>query len=531
MLPISFRFPSADRRPAWRWTGGAGAWATVLAAGLVGGVLAGLAGCAAGPDYARPPLDVPAAFKEVGPWKVAQPQPAAAGQPGWQAFGDGTLDQLIAQADAANQTLRQAEAQYRQAHALAAQARAAYWPSLGLTAGASRARSNSSGTDRTANDVNLGLAASWEPDLWGSVRRSVEAGEAGSQASADDLAAARLSIQAELAQDYWQLRVTDLLRALYAATVRADAATLKLTRSQYAAGVALRSDVALAESQLASTQAQAVDLDATRSQLEHAIAVLVGQAPATFSLASVEPADESSATSAAAAPAPLASAALARLQARLPVIPAGVPSALLERRPDIAAAERRVAQANANIGVARAAYFPSLVLGADGGFNGTGLGVLFDTPSRVWSLGATLAQTLFDGGLRASRSDQAVAAYDGTVALYRQTVLTSFQQVEDNLAALRVLGQEIVLQDRAVQAARTAERSALAQYRAGTGSYLAVLTAQTLLLGNQRAAAQTVGRQLAASVSLISATGGGWQATPSAVARADIALQPWHPTP
>jgi NodT family efflux transporter outer membrane factor (OMF) lipoprotein len=451
-----------------------------------------LAGCAAGPDYVRPALDVPAAYKEVGPWKAAEPGRIDAQHAWWALFGDDTLNALIVQANAANQNIRQAEAQYRQANALAAQARAALWPSLGLSAGASRARTNSSGL-RLGNDVDLVSSASWEPDLWGSVRRGVEAGDAGARASADDLAGARLSIQAALAQDYLQLRVTDLLRDLYAATTAAYARSLQLTQSQYAAGVALRSDVALAESQLKTAQAQAVDLDATRSQLEHAIAILTGQAPATFAL-------------------PQVSLTPAGLKARLPVIPTGLPSELLERRPDIAGAERRVAVANANIGVAQAAFFPTLVLNAGGGFNGSSLGSLFDTPSRVWSLGATLAQTLFDGGARSARSAQAVAAYDGAVAQYKATVLGGFQQVEDNLAILRVLDQESGLQDDAVAASQLAERSALSQYRAGTTSYLSVVTAQALSLSNQRSATQLVGRRLAASVSLITATGGGWTA-------------------
>jgi len=450
-----------------------------------------LAACAAGPDYVRPTLELPDAYKEVGPWKTAEPRPADSAQPWWEAYADPVLNGLMQDAERANQSLRVAEAQYRQAQALADAARAGYYPTLGVNAGAQRARTNTNGV-RTGNTVGLGAAASWEPDLWGSVRRSVESGEAGAQASADDLAAAHLSIQAALAQDYLQLRITDQQRELYAATTEAYARALKLTQAQRAAGVALLSDVALAESQLTSAQAQGVDLDAQRAQLEHAIAILTGRAPAAFSLAP------------ASAAQPFA--------VQLPASPAGLPSQLLERRPDIAAAERRVALANANIGVARAAYFPNLLLSAGGGFNAAGLGSLFDTPSRVWSLGAALAQTVFDGGLRRAHDAQAVAAYDASVAQYKQTVLTGFQQVEDNLATLRVLATESELQARAVTAAQTAERLALSQYRAGTATYLAVVTAQTLSLANQRAAVQLRGRQLAASVALVTATGGGWNA-------------------
>lgn len=453
-----------------------------------------LSACAAGPDYVRPALPVPAAYKEAGDWKPAEPRPAASGLAWWKAYGDPVLDGLEADADHANQNIRESEAAYRQAKALADADRAGLFPSIGLDAGAERARSNANGV-HTGNSVSLGLAASWEPDLWGGVRRQVEAGNAGAQASADDLAAARLSIQTTLAQDYLQLRIADQQRDLYAATVDAYTKALKLTRAQHDAGVALQSDVALAEAQLAQAQAAAVDLEAARAQLEHAIAVLTGRAPAQFTLA------------AAPAGQPLALST--------PAMPAGLPSALLEHRPDIAAAERRAAAANAGIGVARAAYFPQLTLGASGGFSAAALGSLFDAPARVWSLGAALAQALFDGGLRGARSAQAEAAYDVAVAQYKQTVLGGFQQVEDQLALLRLLDQEATLQDQAVRASQQAERLALAQYRAGTASYLGVVTAQTLSLNNQRSAVQLRGRLVAASISLVAATGGGWSASDS----------------
>jgi len=452
-------------------------------------VAALLSACAAGPDYVRPTLAVPAAYKESGDWKPADPRPVASGLAWWQAYGDPVLNTLMTDAERANQNIRQAEAAYRQAKALADADHAGLFPSLGLNGGATRALGNSSGV-RMGNDVSLGLAASWEPDLWGSVRRTIEAGNAGAQASADDLAAARLSIQTTLAQDYLQLRIADQQRDLYAATIEAYAKALRLTRAQHDAGVALQSDVALAESQLAQAQAAAVDLEATRTQLEHAIAVLTGRAPAQFTLA----------------PAP----ANQPLALRMPASPVGLPSQLLEQRPDIAGAERRAALANATIGVAKAAYFPQLTLSASGGFNAATLGNLFDTPSRVWSLGAALAQTVFDGGLRRAHTAQAQAAYDVAAAQYKETVLSAFQQVEDQLALLRLLDRESVLQDQAVRSSQQAEQLALNQYRAGTASYLSVVTAQTLSLTNHRTAVQLRGRLMAASISLVAATGGGW---------------------
>ena len=462
-----------------------------------------LSACAAGPDYVRPKMDVPAAWKESGDWKPADPRPAASGLAWWEAWGDPVLNGLMADAQAANQNIRQAEAAYRQARALADADRAGLFPAIGLNAGAQRARTNTTGTRtgvRTGDAFSTGLAASWEPDLWGSVRRTIESGDAGAQASADDLAAARLSIQTTLAQDYLQLRIADQQRDLYATTVEAYAKALKLTRAQHAAGITLQSDVALAESQLAQAQAAAVDLEATRAQLEHAIAVLTGRAPAQFALARA-PANQ-----------PLA--------LRQPASPAGMPSALLEHRPDIAGAERRAAAANANIGVAKAAYFPQLTLSATGGFGAAAMGNLFDTPSRVWSLGAALAQTIFDGGLRRAHTAQAEAAYDVAVAQYKETVLGAFQQVEDDLALLRLLDQETALQDQAVRSSQQAEQLALNQYRAGTATYLAVVTAQTLSLTNERTAVQLRGRLLAAGLSLVAATGGGWSAQDTPVAAA-----------
>ena len=466
-----------------------------------------LSACAVGPDYVRPTLDVPAAYKETGDWKTAQPQPVASGPDWWQLWADPVLDGLERDAAAANQDLALAEAQYREAQALADAARASLFPTLGLNVGADRARGKTStGAVATGNSFSTGLAASWEPDLWGSVRRSVEAGNASAQASADDLAAARLSVQASVAQDYVQLRIVDEQRDLYAATVAAYTKALQLTQAQHAAGIVLQSDVALAESTLAQAQAAAVDLDASRAQLEHAIAVLTGRAPARFSLA------------------PLPAGQFRMLP---PPGPAQLPSALLEHRPDIAAAERRAAAANANIGVAKAAYFPNLTLSASGGFGAAALTNLFDTPSRVWSLGAALAQTVFDGGLRRAHTAQAEAAYDAAAAQYKQTVLAGLQQVEDNLANLRLLDQEAGFQAQAVRSAQLAERLALNQYRGGTNSYLNLVTAQALSLSSQRAAVVLRGRQLAAGITLITATGGGWSAAdPVVPAQAAASAQP-----
>ncbi|WP_075258525.1 efflux transporter outer membrane subunit [Herbaspirillum camelliae] len=462
-----------------------------------------LGGCAVGPDYARPALDLPQAYKEAGPWKPAAPRQIDDHQPWWEAYNDPILNALMAQANAANQTIQQAAAQYRQAQASAEVARASLWPTIGAQAGATRAQTNTNGVQRLGNTYSAGLNASWEADLWGRIRRGAEAGDANAQASAASLAAARLSIQATLAQDYLQLRVTDLQKDLYRRTVAAYTRSLQLTTHQYQAGTALRSDVAQAETQLRAAQAQLIDLDDTRNQLEHAIAMLIGKAPAQFSLPALQPATASDSAIDANA---------ARLQGSLPQIPVGLPSELLERRPDIANAERLAAAANANIGVARAAYFPTLTLSASGGYNSLAFANLFNTPSRVWSLGSALAETLFDGGARSARNDAAVAAYDAAVAQYKQTVLGGLQEVEDKLSTLRVLDQESAVQAQAVQSAQLAERLAMRQYEAGTVTYLSVVTTQATSLSNQRNAVTLLGRQLVASVALIKATGGGWQA-------------------
>ena len=453
-----------------------------------------LAGCASGPDYVHPDFPPPAAYKEAGPWKPAQPQEADANQPWWTRYGDADLDGLVAQANAASQDMRIAEAQYRQARAAAQLARAGFWPTVGAGVSVGRARTQNTTGPVTMGSNILTLDASWEPDIWGRVQRSVEAGEAAAQASAADLAAARLSIQTELVQDYLQLRVTDAQKDLLLQTVEEYRKALALTRSQYAAGVVSGADVALAETQLQATRAQAIDLDVQRAQLEHAIAMLTGRAPAEVSI-TARPAGD-------------------------------LPSQLLERRPDIAAAERRAAAANASIGVAQSAYFPNLMLSASDGFASDGFSQWLTAPNHIWSLGAALAATIFDGGARRAQTDVAVAAYDGAVAQYKRTVLAGLQEVEDNLVALRVLGEESAVQDAAVRAAGVAARASLAQYRAGTAIYLAVVTSQSALLTNQRTAVQLLGRRLVANAALVSALGGGW----NAAELADAAL-PAAPTP
>jgi NodT family efflux transporter outer membrane factor (OMF) lipoprotein len=458
--------------------------------------IATIAGCTVGPDYVRPSAPVAAQYREnpptTGDWKTAQPRVVDPSTDPWSVFNDPTLIDLINEASRANQSVAQADANYRAARALVVLARSALFPTIGASAGVTRSRSPSNATrggSEVDNAHTITLQASWEPDLWGSVRRSVEAADASAQSSAANLAAVRLSIQSEVAQDYLGLRINDELHDLLQSSVDAFDKALKLSQSQFKAGTVSRSDVALATALLKSTQSQLTDVAATRAVFEHAIAVLLGKSPSEFTLP----------------PAPL--------KAVLPAVPVGLPSDLLERRPDIAFAERQAAAANANIGVAQAAYYPSLLLGASGGDSLAGLSQFFSAPGRVWSLGATLAQVLFDGGARHARTDQATASFDAAVAQYRQTVLSGFQEVEDNLATLRVLEDEQASDDDAVSASRDAERIALSQYRAGTTTYLSVITAQTTALSNARVAVQLRGRRYSASVSLIRAIGGGWSDT------------------
>lgn len=453
-----------------------------------------LPGCTVGPDYVRPEVETPASFKEG--WKQAEPRDHEKRGRWWEAFDDPLLNRLQEQVDISNQNLAKAEAQFRQASALVESARAAYFPTL--TGGISTTRSRSSSTTvaqpssvpvsrGVVTSHNLPFNASWEADVWGKISRTVEANTAGAQASAADLEAARLSAQAQLAQNYFQLRALDAQQQLLEDTVAAYEKSLQLTQNRYAAGVVAKADVVQAQTQLKTTQAQAIDVGVQRAQLEHAIALLVGKPASSFAIPR------------------------APLSAAPPEVPSALPSELLERRPDIAAAERRVAAANAQIGVANAAFFPSFTLSAATGFQSATMAQWLTAPSRFWSIGPAVSLLIFDGGLRRIQNDQAVAAYDATVATYRQTVLAAFQEVEDNLAALRILQQEASVQDEALQSARQSVALTTNQYKAGTVSYLNVIAVQTTALGNERTAVDILNRRLAASVLLVKALGGGWR--------------------
>ncbi len=448
-----------------------------------------LAACTVGPEYVRPDAETPPAYKEADGWKQAQPSDHVLRGDWWEAFNDPLLSELEKQVSISNQTLAQAEALYRQARALVQSARSGYVPVISAGASADRSRSSANG-----NTINRGVRngyaisadAAWELDLWGRIRRSVESSQANAQASAADLESLRLSAQAELAQNYFLLRSLDTQKQILDDTIAAYAKSLQLTENQYAAGIVARADVVQAQTQLKSTQAQALDIGVQRAQLEHAIALLIGKPASSFSIAP------------------------ALLTAIPPAIPVGMPSELLERRPDIAAAERAMAAANAEIGVAKAAYYPTLTLSAVAGFQGSTLANLISAPNRFWSVGPGLAQTLFDGGARRALTDQAMAAYDANVAFYRQTVLTGFAEVEDALAALRILEEEARIQEEAVQSARQSVQLTINQYKSGLVSYLNVIVVQTSALGLERNAVDIRNSRLAASVALIRALGGGW---------------------
>ena len=479
---------------------------------LASALLVLVSGCTVGPNYVRPSMWSPDSYKELDGWKIANPRDGLARGSWWEIFGDPQLNALEARVGISNQNLAVAEAQYRNARALVREARAAYFPTVTLGVGFTRSRQSStfgvgssggsstgtstsgtsssvgSSSSRAVSDFQMGLDFSWELDVWGRIRRTVESNQASAQASAGDLEAARLSFQAELAQDYFQLRTVDAQKQLLDETVSAFEKFLRLTQDRFASGVASQADVVQAETQLKTTQAQAIDVGVERAQLEHAIAILMGQAPSSFALL----------------PTPLT--------ATPPAIPVGVPSELLERRPDIAAAERRVAAANAQIGVAVASFYPAITLNASSGFESSSLAKWFTAASHFWSVGPGISQTVFDGGLRRAQTDAARAAYDATVATYRQTVLAAFQGVEDNLAALRILEAENAVQDQAVKAARKSVDLTTNQYKAGTVSYLNVITVQTIALTDEITAIQIAGRRMAAAVLLVQALGGGWTA-------------------
>jgi len=470
-------------------------------------IVLALSACTVGPDYERPAAAVPAAYKEATPteanWQVARPADASDRGQWWSVYHDPVLDGLEQQIDISNQNIKAAEAAFREAEAIVAQARAGFFPTATINAQAQRARTSGGrvgttgvsggNTGRISNLFSLSTAASWVPDLWGKVSRTVEGDVATAQASASDVANARLAAQGQLASDYVQLRVADELKRLLDAAAQAYAESLRITQNQYNAGTAAASDVAQARTQLESTRAQAIATGVLRAQLEHAIAVLIGKPPAELTIAAV-----------ASVPG-------------LPDIPAGLPSTLLERRPDIASAERRMAAANAQIGVAEAAFFPTITLSADYGVSAAALSTLFNAASRMWSVGATLAQTVFDAGARHALVEQDRALLDAAVADYRETVLAGFQQVEDELAALRILAQQAAAEDIAVASAREAERIITNQYKAGTVAYTNVVVAQTAALTNAEAALTVRQSRLVASVALIEALGGGWDTaqTPS----------------
>ena len=461
-----------------------------------------LAGCAAGPDYVRPSALVPADWKVPPGWSVAAPADRLPRGDWWTLFGDPTLDGLIARADAANQTLAAAAANYAQARAAVRETRAALLPTVDLNGSATY--QGQGGTTRTVTDpttgqivtvggaqrttrLQIGIGGSWEPDLFGRIRRTVEVSRAQAEAALDDLGSARLAIYGELAIDYLTLRGTDTEIGLVERTIAGYRRALTIAQNRYRAGIAIRTDVFDAETQLAVTQSTLEGLKRTRRTLENAIAVLVGTPASDFHLAAATPVRT------------------------VPTVPVGLPSTLLERRPDIASAERSVAAANAAIGVQAAALYPSLLLSAEGGQNAGSLGGLFDTAANIWSLGASLAQSIFDGGARRARVAAARAAYDAAVADYRQTVLLAFQDVENQLTAAQVLLRQESLLRQASAAADRSEATLFNRYESGQISYTDVVIAQATALNARRSLVQVSTDRQTAAVALIQAVGGGWE--------------------
>jgi NodT family efflux transporter outer membrane factor (OMF) lipoprotein len=452
-----------------------------------------LAGCTVGPNYKRPAAEVPPTYKEVGNWKPAQPNDQNLAGNWWEIFQDAQLNALEQQVNVSNQNLKAAEAQYTQARAALRYQRADYFPTL--SAAPSATRNSFSGNRQphsaqfsgvTFTDLQIPFELSYQVDIWGRVRRTVESYRGQAQASAADLAAVNLSMHSQLALFYFQARMLDAEEQLLNSTVSQYEQALELIQTRYAGGLASDLEVQQASTQLETTRAQAIDVAVARAQFEHAVAVLIGKPPASFSLA----------------PLPLT--------APPPAIPVGLPSELLERRPDIAAAERLMASANAQIGVAKSAYYPLVNLGATGGFESGSIGTLLSGPSALWSVGPSALFTVFDVGRRRAASDQAMAAYDQSVANYRQTVLTGFQQVEDNVAALRILEHEAEVQDNAVKAAQKYLELAITRYKGGVTSYLEVTTAQSAALSDEVTAVNILGRRMVDAVTLVQALGGGW---------------------
>jgi NodT family efflux transporter outer membrane factor (OMF) lipoprotein len=445
--------------------------------------------CSVGPNYHRPAAPVPTVYKEFKGWKAAAPNDTINRGAWWSIYRDPTLDGLESLVNVSNQTLKQDEAAFQEARALVREQQSSFFPSLSVTPQIQRQKSAGGGGPNVGLPItsySLEGTATWEPDVWGKIRRNVESSVAGAQASAAQLAAARLLTQAQLATDYFQLRYADSLKSLLDDTVKAYQRSLDITENQYAAGTAARSDVINAQAQLLAAQAAAINVGVQRAQDEHAIALLVGKPPSEVSIPPTS------------------------LAERVPIVPANFPSALLERRPDIAEAERQMQQESALIGVQLAAYYPTFNLSANMGYAGGPATAFFSASDQVWSLMASASQTLLSGGQRSAAVAAARATYDQSVANYRQTVLAAFQNVEDELAALRILGQQIGVNQSAVEAAQHALEITLNEYQAGTVAYTAVITAQVTLLTDQETALLVQESRLIASVALVQALGGGW---------------------
>lgn len=445
-----------------------------------------LSGCTVGPDYLRPTMTMPLHYKEARGWRQAAPQDSVGKGEWWAVYRDPQLDSLLRQVSISNQNVANYTALYRQAQALAAGSRSDLFPTLGYDASSTRSGSHSSGQRTTGNTHQAELSASWELDLWGKLRRTLEENRASAEASAAELANITLSAQSELAQDYFQLRVMDEQIALYQRSVAAYEGYLRVINNKYQAGSESRATLAQAQMQLESARASALDYQWQRAQLEHAIALLIGKAPAQFSLPA------------------------AKLNATLPAIPQALPAQLLQRRPDIAEAERNVAAANAAVGVAIAGYYPDLTLSASGGVSSSALHNFLSLPNRVWSLGPSLSGTLLDFGATSAEVEQARAAYDAKVANYRQTVLEALQEVENYLVELNILQGEVASQLRATVAAQESARVTRNQYNAGMIDYLDVATTENSRLSEQQSLLSLQSTQWVASVKLIAALGGAW---------------------
>jgi NodT family efflux transporter outer membrane factor (OMF) lipoprotein len=459
-----------------------------------------LGGCMVGPKYKQPAAPVPVVYKELpetDQWQVAHPTTEALRGNWWEIFGDPQLNALEEQVAVSNQNLKIAEGRFRQARATVRYYRAGEFPTISISPGVQALRyspnqpyfPSSAGGVGSEGNFFLPFDLSYEVDLWGRIRRTVAAARAEAQASAGDLATTTLSMQAELAYDYFELRSADSQQRLLDETVKAYADMVDLTSSLFNGGAAAEPDVVQARTQLDTTRVQDTDIGVMRAQYEHAIAILIGKPPAEFAIASrLKPFEP-------------------------PAIPVGLPSQLLERRPDIAAAERRVAEANEGIGIAQAAYFPSLTIGGAVGLQSRHISNLFTWPSRVWAIGPQASETIYDAGRRRAGVQQAQANYDATVATYRETTLEAFQQVEDNLAALRILAQEATQEQQAVKESQYNLKLFTNLYEGGVDPYLEVVTAQTTLLFNQRNEIDILRRQMDASVLLVKAVGGGWNAS------------------